>query len=109
MGENVIIFGAHMRSSVHIDNKNKDILTVGEVATQRLDETTLTAEAIYPINFKQTSKRFELSYIMFKLIKMIFFGLVTGIVSASNHTKCVSLSNQKYMSQPTLINLHYDE
>ena len=98
-----------MRSSVHIDNKNKNNLTVGEVATQRLDETTLAAEAIYPINFKQTSKRFELSYIMFKLIKMIFFGLVTGIVSASNHTKCVSLSNQQYMSQPTLINLHYDE
>ena len=32
--------------------------------------------------------------------------LVTTIVSASNHTKCISLTNQKYMIQPTLINLH---
>ena len=109
MGKNVIIFGAHMSSSLHIDNKNKNILIFGEGATQRLDNTVLTTEAIYPINFKQTSKRFELSYIMFKLIKIIFFGLVTGIVSASNHTKCFSLSNQKYMSQSTLINLHSDE
>ena len=35
--------------------------------------------------------------------------LLTGIVSASNYTKCVSLSNQKCMTQPTLINLHMDE
>ena len=35
--------------------------------------------------------------------------LLTGIVSASNYTKCVSLSNQKCMTQPTLINLHTDE
>ena len=35
--------------------------------------------------------------------------LLTGIVSASNYTKCVSLSNQKCMTQPTLINLRTDE
>ena len=43
---------------------------------------------------------------MFGLIKKIFIGLLTGIVSASNHTQCVSLSNQKCIIQPTLINLH---
>ena len=43
---------------------------------------------------------------MFGLIKKIFIGLITGLVNGSNHTKCVSLSNQKYMTQPTLINLH---
>ena len=43
---------------------------------------------------------------MFGLIKKIIIGLLTGIVSASNHTKCVTLSNQKCMIQPTLINLH---
>ena len=32
-----------------------------------------------------------------------------GIVSASNHTKCVSFSNQKCDIQPTLINLHPNE
>ena len=35
--------------------------------------------------------------------------MLTGIVSASNHRKCVSLSNQKCMTQLTLINLHPNE
>ena len=46
---------------------------------------------------------------MFELIKKIFIGLLTGVISASNHTKCVSLSNQECMIQPTLINLHSNE
>ena len=32
--------------------------------------------------------------------------LYYDLVNASNHTKCVSLSNQKYIIQPTLIDLH---
>ena len=47
-----------MSSSVHIDNKNKDILILGEGPTQGLDDT---AEAKYPINFPQSGKRFVLS------------------------------------------------
>ena len=43
---------------------------------------------------------------MIGLIKKIFIGLLPGIVSASNHTKCVLSSNQKCMTQPILINLH---
>ena len=46
---------------------------------------------------------------MFGLIKKIFIELLTGLVNGSNHTKCVSLSNQKCMIQPTLTNLHPDE
>ena len=46
---------------------------------------------------------------MFGLIKKIFTGLLTGIVSASNHTKWVLWSNQKCMNQPTLINLQPNE
>ena len=46
---------------MHIDNKGKDIIILGEGSTQRLDDTTLTAEAKYPINFTQSGKRFELS------------------------------------------------
>ena len=46
---------------------------------------------------------------MFELIKKIFIGLLTGIVSQSNHTKCASLSNKKCMIQPTLINLYPNE
>ena len=50
-----------MSSSVHVDNKGNDILILGEGPTQGLDDTTLTAEAIYPINFTQPNKRFVIS------------------------------------------------
>ena len=50
-----------MGSSVHIDNKGKDILILAEVPTQRLTDTTLTAEAKYSSNFTQLRKRFVLS------------------------------------------------
>ena len=60
MGENVIIFGADMSSSVPIDNKNKDTLILGEGPTQVLAVTTLTAEAKYPIDFTQPRNRFVL-------------------------------------------------
>ena len=39
----------------------KDILILAEGPTVGLDDTTLTAEAKYPINFKQSGKRFVLS------------------------------------------------
>ena len=39
-GKNVIIFWADINSSVHIDNKNKDILILGEGPIQELDDTT---------------------------------------------------------------------
>ena len=61
MRRNVIIFGADMSSSVHVDNKNTDILILDEGPTQGLDDTTLTAEAKYPINFTQPNKKFVLS------------------------------------------------
>ena len=35
--------------------------------------------------------------------------LLTSIVNASNHTNCVLLSNQKCVTQPTLINLYPNE
>ena len=50
-----------MSSSVHVDNEGKDILSLGEGPTQGLDDTTLTAEAKYPINFTQSGKRFVVS------------------------------------------------
>ena len=43
---------------------------------------------------------------MFGLIKRTFIRLLSNIVKASNHTKCVFLNNQKCMIQTTLINLH---
>ena len=50
-----------MSSSVHIDNRNKDILIRDEGQTQRLDDTALTVAVKYPINFTQPRKRFVLS------------------------------------------------
>ena len=51
-----------MSSSVHIDNKYKDILILGEGLTQELDYTTLSTESKYLINFTQSNKRFVLVY-----------------------------------------------
>ena len=51
-----------MSSSIHIDNKGKDILVLGRVPTQELGENSLTAEKMYSINFTVTKKE-----ILFKL------------------------------------------
>ena len=59
--KNVIIFGADMSLSVHVDNKRKDILLLGKGLTQGLNDTTLTVGSNYPINFTQSRKRFVLS------------------------------------------------
>ena len=49
-----------MSTSIHIDNKKKDILVLGRGPTQGL-ESTLTAEKTYSINFTVTKKKFCLS------------------------------------------------
>ena len=53
----VKIFAADMSSSVHVDNKKKDILVLGGGPTQGL-ESTLTSEKMYSINFTVTKKKF---------------------------------------------------
>ena len=58
VGKNVIVFGPDMSSSAHIDNKNKDVLILGEGPTQGLDYTSLTAEAKYPINYNGSNSLF---------------------------------------------------
>ena len=55
MGKNVITFEVDMTSSVHIDNKKKDILILGFGPTQGLDDTMSTAEAQYSINFSRSN------------------------------------------------------
>ena len=49
--QNVIIFGADMNSSIHIDDKGKDILILGKGPMQGLAEHSLTGEKMYSINF----------------------------------------------------------
>ena len=47
---------------------------------------------------------------MFWVIKKFFIVLISKIIiNDFNHTKCVSLSNQKCEIQLTLINLHPNE
>ena len=50
-----------MSSSVHIENKNKDILIFGQEPKIRLDDTPLAAKAKHRVNFTQPRKRFVLS------------------------------------------------
>ena len=40
-----------MSSSVHANNRAKNILVLGEGFTQGLDNTTIYAEELYSINF----------------------------------------------------------
>ena len=56
-GQNLLIFGADISSSTHIDNKKKD---VGRGPTQGLEDT-LTAEKMYPINFTASKMKFCLT------------------------------------------------
>ena len=42
---------------MHVDNKGKNILILGEGPTQGLDDVTLTAKAKHPINFTQSGKK----------------------------------------------------
>ena len=61
-GKNAIMFAVEISSSVDVDNKKKYILITGESPTQRLDNTTLTAEKTYSINFTQHyKKKFKLA------------------------------------------------
>ena len=55
-GQNVLIFGADMSFSAHIDNKRKDILVLGLGSTKGL-ENTLTAEKMYSISFTKKKKK----------------------------------------------------
>ena len=50
-----------MNSSIHIDNKGKDILILGRGPTQEWGEHSLTAGKMYSINLTLTKKKFCLS------------------------------------------------
>ena len=58
-GKNVIILGVDDSSPVHIDGRNKNILVLGHVPTQGLENATIIAEAKYPINCTESGKRFR--------------------------------------------------
>ena len=51
-------FLVDMSSSLHADKESKDTLILGKERTQGLDNTTLTAETEYSINFSRSQRKF---------------------------------------------------
>ena len=60
-GKNSIIFGGDMSSSMHPNNKNKNILILGKRQTKGLNNTSPTAEAEHSINVSRPERKFCLS------------------------------------------------
>ena len=56
-----IIFGVDISSLGQTDDMKKDILILGKGPTEALDDTTMTAEAQYSINFSRLQRKFSLS------------------------------------------------
>ena len=106
-GQNVLIFGSDMSTSIHIDNKKKDILVLGRGPTKG-SESTLTAEKMYSINFTVTKKKFCSSlhynggngYLFFNSTEIIKFKAKDSAIVASplclgNISKDWSTDNMK--------------
>ena len=53
IGKNVMMFGADMSLSVHIDDKSKEFLILGEGTTQGLDDTIWKGETKYEKSFEK--------------------------------------------------------
>ena len=93
-GCNVIIFGVDMSSSVHDDNKKKDILMVGESPKQGLDGTTLTAGKSIELILLRLETNFVWACIIMEQI-VIYLSMIQKILN-------LKLKNLK------LLQLHYD-
>ena len=57
-GKNVKMFGADMNSSIHVDNKEKDILILGTDPTQGFGVHSLTAETCILLILARVQKKF---------------------------------------------------
>ena len=97
-----------MRYFVHVDNKMKDILILEQRPTDGLDDTTLTAEKQYSINFTAHNKNvlFKLAnngantYIFFNGVEIIKFKVEDSEIKATplclgNGSKDFSVDNMK--------------
>ena len=83
-----------MSLSVHIDNKNKNILILGKGPTQGLYNTTLAGEANDSINLSGSQKRFVYTFIITEA--KVFYSLIPQKYISSkqktlklNHIHCV--------------------
>ena len=90
-GQNALIFGTDMNSSIHIDNKKKYILVLGRGPTQGL-ESTLTAEKMYYINFTITKNKFCRSLHYNGANSYLFVNSTENIKFKAKHSKIVAKS-----------------
>ena len=74
-----MIFGVDVSSSIHVDNKKKDILILGKGPTQGLGKHSLTAEKMYSVNFTVTRKNFRLSLHYNGANSYLFVLIINGI------------------------------
>ena len=119
-GQTLIFFGADMSSSVHANNKTKNILILGESITQGLDDTTLTAERKYSINFTVNRRKFCLSlhynvtnsYLFvngtevsedFCVDNMKITGLIGYVFDFSVDYRTIALDSHKYLMKKNRI------
>ena len=61
LARNVIIFGADRSGSVYASNKTQNILVLGKAFIQKINNTTIYAEKMYPPDFSAENKIFVLS------------------------------------------------
>ena len=107
-GRSVIIFGADMSSSVHTNNRTKNILVLGKDFIQGLDNTTIYAEKLYSINFTKTNTKLclrlhyngENSYLFVNGTEIIKFKakdseIVANPLCLENISKDFSVDNMK--------------
>ena len=67
-----------MSSSVHADNKTKNILVLTKDFIQGLDNTTIYAEKLYSVNFTENNKKIYLS-LHYNVANSYLFGNGTEI------------------------------
>ena len=102
------MLSADMSSSVHIGYKKNDILILGNGPTNSLDDTMLTKEKEYFINFTEQQKKFCLSlhyngvnsYIFVKGVEIYKFKALNSEINAAvlclgNVSKYSSVDNMK--------------
>ena len=83
-----------MSSTVHIDNKIKNILILGKDPTQGLDDTMLTAEAQCSINFTRPNIKFCL--LQNSVSYLLMLQKINQFEPRESETKKISLVLRKY-------------
>ena len=91
-----------MSSSLHVNNKNKDILILGKRQTKGLDNISLTAEATYSISFSRSERKLCLSF-HYNRSNSFFFINATKIYqfkARNSEVKRYPLCLRKYFKKP---------